>query len=328
MTNLKKLNNLVRDVFHEQANVNELWIDNVDIQKQLKSILSSKIIDIKKKDPNLPKRGKSAYLFFCTENRDAVKKSLGEDSKATDVTRELGVRWNALKDSTKNSDKQKLKKYQDQANEDKERYQSQKDAYVPEETSDAPKRAKKTGPKRAKSAYLFFCAEFREQVNKENPSMKATEVTSELGRMWNVLKEDKSRKNEIEKYDKLAEEDKKRYQTEKDLSTESSVTVNKEKTPAKKTTKTNKKIEEDVDIEIVEEEKVVKTKKNTKKNTKSVPVSNDDLYNAFSSARRPELKKEFPKLKASEITKKISTEWKTMSEEDKFEWSNVGVVSN
>ena len=102
-----KINALVTQVFGgEIENIDEIWLNNAEVQKQLKSFCASKKGKDKKKDPNAPKRGKSSYLYFCADNRSKVKGILGDESKATDVTKELGVRWNALKDSTRKSDKE------------------------------------------------------------------------------------------------------------------------------------------------------------------------------------------------------------------------------
>src|SRR6056300_1137187 len=84
------------------------------IPKKTKKKSSPKV-----KDPNAPKRGKSAYIFFCAENRSAVQKDLGSDAKAVDVTKELGARWNALKQSTKAKDKKEVEKFEQEAKEDK-----------------------------------------------------------------------------------------------------------------------------------------------------------------------------------------------------------------
>jgi hypothetical protein len=88
----------------------------------------------KTKDLNKPKRGKSAYLFFCAAKRSEVKEELeaaadeqGADKpKATDVTKELGRQWNLLKESKKQSDKKLLKKCEEEAAADKERYETEK----------------------------------------------------------------------------------------------------------------------------------------------------------------------------------------------------------
>ncbi len=44
-------------------------------------------------------------------------------------------------------------------------------------------------PKKPLSAYMFFCAEHREEVKTANPDFKATQITSELGRLWGTTSE-------------------------------------------------------------------------------------------------------------------------------------------
>ncbi|KAK2068675.1 hypothetical protein P8C59_003304 [Phyllachora maydis] len=74
-----------------------------------------------KKDPNAPKRGLSAYMFFANEQRDNVREenpgvSFGQVGKI------LGERWKAL------SDKQRTP-YETKAAADKKRYEDEKQAY-------------------------------------------------------------------------------------------------------------------------------------------------------------------------------------------------------
>jgi hypothetical protein len=100
-------------------------------EEELAEIKGTKKRKSAAKDPNKPKRGKSAYLFFCADNRSKVKAELGEDAKATEVTAALGVKWNELKNSTKASDKKKVQKYEAEAQADKERYEAEISQYDP-----------------------------------------------------------------------------------------------------------------------------------------------------------------------------------------------------
>ena len=228
---LKNLNKLVisfLETNQDNADVAKQWMTTAN-QKAVGNVLNKsekttgKIID-----PNAPKRGKSAYLFFCNAMRDKVKKSLGIDSKATDVTRELGVQWNSLKDDS--SRRKELSKYETFAAEDKVRYTKERDDYVPDESALIIKKQRRvkqpsTGPKRAKSAYLFFCTDMRDKVRGELEDNSATNVTRELGGRWNAIKE----QGKVQKYEKMAEDDKVRYQKEKDGGV-----VTPKATPAKK----------------------------------------------------------------------------------------------
>ena len=72
-------------------------------------------------DPNAPKRGLSAYMFFANEQRENVRE---ENPNATfgEVGKRLGERWKAL------SDKQRAP-YEAKAAADKKRYEDEKAAY-------------------------------------------------------------------------------------------------------------------------------------------------------------------------------------------------------
>ena len=85
-------------------------------------------------------------------------------------------------------------------------------------TSSKPKTKDPAKPKRAKSSYLFYCADERSTVKEEMPTAKPTEVTAELGRRWKLLKasEEPNDTERYERYTKAAEEDKQRYQMEID----------------------------------------------------------------------------------------------------------------
>ena len=325
---INKINALVLTTFAECDDAAQLWEEETT-QKALKAIVSAMNPEARrKKDPNAPKRGKSGYLYFCSEFRAKIKQELGADAKATDVTRELGVKWNIMKGSTKAADKKMIVGFNKLAAADKERYQKQKAVYVPPEDAEPPRRRggkkKKTdGPKRAKSAYLYYCSEFRDVVKEElGEGAKVTEITKELGARWNGLKEDKTRAAELAKFEQSAAEDRARYQAEKASigSTQPPTQTNK-KTATKKTAKTEKKpapkkkaspvVDEVLEEEIVEEEEIVAPKpkvgKSDKKTDKDGPVNG---YQAYCSAKRAGLKEQFPKAKASEITKKLSAGWK------------------
>ena len=286
---LKQLNKFVVNFLNENedaANLEELWLDSAT-QKQIKSLLSR--VNRPPKDPNAPKRGKSSYLYFCQDNRAQVKKSLGKDAKATDVTRQLGVLWNKLKNDKKKA--KKLNEYVKLAEADKVRYQKEKDAYTPSHNISSQV-VKKQGPKRAKSAYIYFCSDNRATVKKDlGKDAKATDVTRELGVRWNTLKSEGG----TAKYDKLAKKDRQRYQKEKESlqNTDSSEHELVEEAPKKAPKKKVKK---------------VSPKKTSRKTTG---------YQVFCNENRPQYKKDNPNARAAEITKKLSSAWKALSKNDK-----------
>ena len=74
------------------------------------------------KDPNKPTRWRSAYLYYCAEQRPIVK-AANPSAISNSITIILGAGWTAL------TDKQKLP-YQAQSNADKDRYLEQMKTYV------------------------------------------------------------------------------------------------------------------------------------------------------------------------------------------------------
>ena len=69
--------------------------------------------DIKKK--YVKKRGTTAYMFFCTEER------LNLEVKGKEAMKELGRLWRELSESNKSKDKKRVEKYKKMAEEDKQR---------------------------------------------------------------------------------------------------------------------------------------------------------------------------------------------------------------
>ena len=272
----------------------------------------------KLKDPNCPKRPKSAYLFFCGEQRQTVQTEL-DDPTPKNVTVELGVRWNTLKSATDPESKKQLSIYETMADDDKERYTSEMEEYTPpsdeelveiNEKSGKKKDKKKgdgktenSGPKRPKSAYMFFCGEHREIVKKDLDDTSAKNVMIELGVRWNNLKlSDKvDAKSQIEKYNTMAKDDKERYKTDMENYTPSG---DAEIVPKGKTTTKKSKSEESGE-ESGEEKPVVKKKSG---------------YILYCQQHRSDVKDQNPSVTAVEITKMLAEMWKNLSDEEKEEW--------
>ena len=262
----------------------------------------------KLKDPNKPKRGKTAYMLFCADERPGVKAEL-VDVKPTGVTAELGRRWNTFKESTKPSDKRRYKKYVDAAAVDKQRYDDEMAEYVAPSgaeleliAANKPKRGRKTTkttdedakPKRGKSSYLYFCAANREAVKTENPEMAAKDVMAELGRLWRELKVDDEREDEYEKYQRLAAADKERYEAEM---------AALEPTEAPKAKKPKKAPSDDdsSDDEPVKEE----------------PIKKRNTYHLFCDDHHSKVTEENPEMTKADVRKQLTAMWKELSKEEK-----------
>ena len=211
------VNKLVAEVLNKVNKENELSsvLKDKKIAEMMTALQSHQKRRLKR-DPTAPKRAKTAYIFFCAAHRERVKKELGDDASATDVIRALGVKWNELKASKKAADKKQLATYEHLATDDSTRYEREMEAYVPSEGYESRRKKGRTGPKRAVSAYLYFCEHHRSLVKKEHPEMKSSEITARLGQMWNDLKADDKREAELKSFHKKASKDRKRYESEKE----------------------------------------------------------------------------------------------------------------
>lgn len=76
-------------------------VDCSDRQDEIIKKLLAEPLKIKKqKDPLMPKRPKSSFLYFCDAHRGIIRK---KNSKLTmgDTMRELGKMWRECKDTSK-----------------------------------------------------------------------------------------------------------------------------------------------------------------------------------------------------------------------------------
>lgn len=76
----------------------------------------------KRKDPALPKKPLSGYLFFCKDNREKLKKK-NPDLKMTDLSKKLGQLWSKMSEKKK-------KPYVMLHEKDKIRYEEEFETYM------------------------------------------------------------------------------------------------------------------------------------------------------------------------------------------------------
>ena len=227
------------------------WSDEVPKYKKLFKKTEIKTLN---KDSKGPKKNKSAYNIFCSQNISLIKKELPDlDNKA--IFSEMAKRWKKVK----NTDE--FNKYQELAQEDKERYTQEKDVLN--------KDKKPLGPKKSKTAYMFFCDEERGKI----VDIKGKELLIELGKRWQILKKNNDKR--LQSYQKLAEQDKERYTNEKASFTDEKEDVVEQEVVVEEKPKKQQKKKESVKKEpvvvepvVVEPVVVVEEKKKVKKNAK------------------------------------------------------------
>ncbi|GIL65240.1 hypothetical protein Vafri_19053 [Volvox africanus] len=89
------------------------------------------------KDPNAPKKPLGAYMWFCKDVRESVKKE-NPGLSVTEIGKRLGELWKEVSEEDK-------KKYLKQAEEDKERYNKESAAYNKEKNKEKEKAAEEEG---------------------------------------------------------------------------------------------------------------------------------------------------------------------------------------
>ena len=133
-----------------------------------------------------PKRGLTAYIFFCTEHR-AVLKEEQPDLSTKLVTAELGKCWKELSEKDR-------KPFDKLAAKDKARYENEKLTWV--DTDGSSKKGKAATTKgnskksRSKSGYILYCKEVRPTMTDNNVDWTSQKVTKELGRTWKELSDE------------------------------------------------------------------------------------------------------------------------------------------
>jgi len=161
-----------------------------------------------------PKGKCTAYAFFVQNCREEHKRSYPDQSVVfTEFTRRCADRWKQMNDSDK-------KRFQDMADRDKKRYELEMQDYVPPKGS--PIRTGKGSrggkgsrhkdpnqPKRALSAFFWFCGDHRATIKARNPNYGIGDVAKELGKMWATIDP-----NSKQHYVGLAQKDKQRYDQE------------------------------------------------------------------------------------------------------------------
>ena len=205
--NFKNINEFVKEFLDSisvgnKQDIIDLWEDEEN-QSNFQALFTKKARSPRKKtkkDTNAPKRGKSAYIFFCIQARPDIK-AANPTMESKEITREMGRQWREMT----NEDKVP---FLAEAEKDKKRYDAEMIEYVPPKPSseDEEPKAKKTSPKRGKSAYNFFCAEERAKIKAGNEDMNNSEILTELGVRWASLKE--NNEEEFQRYKALAVADK------------------------------------------------------------------------------------------------------------------------
>jgi len=160
----------------------------------------------KKNADGKPKGRMSAYAYFVQTCREEHKKKHPNESVVfSEFSKKCADRWKTM------SEKEK-KRFHDMAEKDKKRYEGEMADYKPPKGEKGKKRKRTkdpNAPKRALSAFFWFCNDERPKVKETMQDATVGEVAKELGRRWNECTDEQK-----SKYEALAAKDKARYEKE------------------------------------------------------------------------------------------------------------------
>lgn len=157
---------------------------------------------------NKPRGRMSSYAYFVQKTReDFKKKHPNENVVFSEFSKKCSDTWKKMSESEK-------KKYIQMADKDKKRYETEMSTYVPPKDGKGKKgkKAKKdpNAPKRALSAFFWFCNDERAKVKAGLPAGSGVgDVSKECARLWANLNPAQKAK-----YESLANKDKARYERE------------------------------------------------------------------------------------------------------------------
>ena len=205
---------------NKDKNLRELW-NSKKIQKEFNTVVNKKY-----KDKNKPKKCKSCYIYFCDYNRKIIEQKY-PNIKNKELMTQIGLEWKEVKANRKDE----LKKYEDLATKDKERYMSEMDIFKKsindkkDESNDIDEKEKPkplkpraikppvveppvveppvveppvVEPDNLKKAKEYFIKKKTKKMKKLQPELSDTDILLKANKKWDKLS-DEDRKTFIEK---------------------------------------------------------------------------------------------------------------------------------
>jgi len=161
-------------------------------------------MSVQDKDKPRPKGAMSAYAYFVQVIREEHKrKHPGEQVVFSEFSKKCAEKWKLMTPKEK-------KRFEEMAASDKDRFNREMNNYQPPGETGRRRRKRRRikepgQPKRAWSAFFFFCDEYRPKVREAHPDWRVGNIAKELGRLWESC-------TDKEKYEKKSEADKQRYE--------------------------------------------------------------------------------------------------------------------
>uniref|UniRef100_A0A7S3E0H9 HMG box domain-containing protein n=1 Tax=Chloropicon laureae TaxID=464258 RepID=A0A7S3E0H9_9CHLO len=161
----------------------------------------------KERDPNAPKRARTAFNFFLDSFREDYKKDHPDSKGVVDVTRAGSERWKQMTPDEKAS-------FEQMASVAREAYTKAKEEYEAQGGQAKFKLLK--GPPRPPTAYFMFLNDFRQEYKQKHPDVKGIkEMSREAGIKWRAMSQ-----QDKEPFESKAKAAKEQYIRLKDMTPE------------------------------------------------------------------------------------------------------------
>jgi hypothetical protein len=164
---ISDINKFVIDflISHDSTHLIEAW-----------SQYAPRLKKIKKVRKEGPKRGKTSYLFFCSDKRGEIMKEFPGLS-VKEITIKLGALWKELK----NSNNEEYKHYEKLASEDNKRYYSEKNEF--KKTTMSPSVVHEKDEE--ENPFEKFCRLNRKAVKDKYPDLSEDELLKKFEKLYN-----------------------------------------------------------------------------------------------------------------------------------------------
>jgi hypothetical protein len=192
---IENINQFVLDFLeNNKTNMSEHWSSKKNQQSLIKTLKKN---NIKIKDPDKPKRGKSGFLFYCDTKRPIIKQE-NPELTVKEIVSKLGTEWQLLK--TSNSDE--INKYEEMSSKDRNRYKQEMKNYIPilnrktEYKKNSEKKPSKRRSKRNDEDIMYenFTKMKKPRVKKSHPEFDSNDIIEYIKSKWDNLAEEKKTK--------------------------------------------------------------------------------------------------------------------------------------
>jgi len=192
---IENINQFVLDFLeNNKTNMSEHWSSKKNQQSLIKTLKKN---NIKIKDPDKPKRGKSGFLFDCDTKRPIIKQE-NPELTVKEIVSKLGTEWQLLK--TSNSDE--INKYEEMSSKDRNRYKQEMKNYIPilnrktEYKKNSEKKPSKRRSKRNDEDIMYenFTKMKKPRVKKSHPEFDSNDIIEYIKSKWDNLADEKKTK--------------------------------------------------------------------------------------------------------------------------------------